>query len=188
MLWHFLIKVIYFYIISFFLAVLEIQIEGPHGWAAKLPAWRLASGSKIDKLFRKISGQKELTGYHTALMIFLLLVFHLVFIWDWQWDIFAELELLSMFFLFTAVWDFSWFVLNPLFSLHDFGPNKVWWHKKWLGPAPVDYYFEVFASIALLLPEVLLNNWQDGIYKIAILLGVNLFLTAITVRIYPRAY
>ena len=30
----------YFFFIAFILAHLEIQIEGPHGWAEKLPTWR----------------------------------------------------------------------------------------------------------------------------------------------------
>jgi len=41
----FLIKVVYFYIIAIFLAILEIQIEGKHGWAEKLPTWRPRPGS-----------------------------------------------------------------------------------------------------------------------------------------------
>ena len=31
---------LYFFAIAFVLAQLEIQIEGPHGWAEKLPTWR----------------------------------------------------------------------------------------------------------------------------------------------------
>ena len=84
---EFLFKVVYFYLIGFFLAILEIQMEGEHGWAAKLPTWRAKPGSKIDKIFKKIASQKELTGYHTALMIFLLLFMHWPFIWNWNWNI-----------------------------------------------------------------------------------------------------
>jgi len=46
---EFLFKVVYFYLIGFFLAILEIQIEGEHGWAAKLPTWRPPKESKIAK-------------------------------------------------------------------------------------------------------------------------------------------
>lgn len=185
---HFLFKTIYFYIIGFFLAILEIQIEGPHGWAEKLPAWRPEPGSWIDRAFKRISGQKELTGYHFVLMVFLFLMFHLVFIWNWQWDIRQELELLGFFVLFTMVWDFLWFVLNPQFSLHDFGPAKVWWHKKWWWRMPVDYYFGILISAALLLFAEGSADWRTGVCKAGILLGVNFVLTAIVVRVYPRAY
>jgi hypothetical protein len=187
MLIQFLIKTIYIYIIGFFLAILEIQIEGEHGWAEKLPTWRAKPGSRLDKIYKKIMTNKDLTGYHTVLMIFLFLFFHLPFVWFWQWNIWSELELLSFFILLTVVWDFLWFVLNPKFSLHTFGPEKVWWHKKWLGKFPADYYTGILISLALLLPEAYVFG-SVGWYKILILFGVNLVLTIITIRVYPKTY
>lgn len=184
---HFLIKAIYFWIIGFFLAILEIQIEGEHGWAEKLPTWRAKPGSTLDKLFKKLASEKDLTGYHAVLMTFILLFFHLPFIWSWQWNFLGELELISIFILFAAVWDFLWFVLNPHFSLRTFGPERVWWHKKWWGKFPIDYYIAVILCVVFLLPEFLLTGGASG-YKIVILLGINLILTALTVVIYPRAY
>ena len=41
---------------------------------------------------------------------------------------------------------------------------------------------------AIVLPEIFKIDAAQGIYKILILLSVNLILTMITVRIYPRAY
>jgi len=184
----FLIKVIYFFAIAILLAILEIQIEGDQGWASKLPTWKPKAGSRLDKIFRKISGQKELTGYHTALMVFLLLVFHLVFIWNWHWTIWQELELLAMFVLFTQVWDFLWFILNPKFSLHKFNKDNVWWHKKWWGWMPLDYYLGIFFSALLFLPETIVLNPVAGVFKILVLLGVNLILITLTVIFYPKAY
>ncbi len=184
---HFFIKVIYFWIIGFFLAILEIQIEGTNGWAEKLPTWRAEPGGKLDKLFKKVASEKDLTGYHIVLMTFILLFFHLPFIWSWQWNLFAELELLSIFILFAAVWDFLWFVLNPNFSLRVFDSEHVWWHKKWLWKFPVDYYAAVILCIVFLLPEVIATGGLT-VYKVIVLLGVNLFLTALTVIFYPKAY
>ena len=187
MLIHFLIKTIYIYLIGFFLAILEIQIEGEHGWAENLPTWRAKPGSWPDKFFKKLMSEKDLTGYHTVLMVFLLLFFHLPFIWFSQWNLWSELELLSFFVLFATVWDFLWFVLNPKFSLRAFGPERVWWHKKWWWKFPRDYYFSIVGSLALLLPEAYVLG-ASGWYKMAILLGVNLILTAVAVRIYPKTY
>ena len=184
----FLAKVFYFFVIAIFLAILEIQIEGPDGWAAKLPTWRAKQGSRLGKIFKKLSGQKELTGYHAALMVFLLMAFHLVFVWNWDWSVWQELELLAIFVLFTQVWDFLWFVLNPGFSLRKFNRENVWWHKKWWGWAPVDYYVAALLSALLLLPETLLINPVEGIFKILVLLGINLILTVTTVIFYPKAY
>jgi len=188
MLTQFLFKVIYFYFIGFFLAILEIQIEGEHGWAKNLPTWRPYPDSKLAKFYAKIMSDKELTGYHFFLNIFLLLFIHWPFIWNWSWNIYQELEIMALFLLFVVVWDFLWFVLNPKFSLHDFGREKVWWHKKWTGKIPTDYFFGIFVCIILFLPEIFKVNAELGIYKILILLGVNFVLTALTVRIYPKAY
>jgi hypothetical protein len=187
MLTHFLVKTVYIYLIGFFLAILEIQIEGEHGWAAKLPTWRAKPGSWLDRVYKKIMTNKDLTGYHTVLMIFLFLFFHLPFVWFWQWSIWSELEILSFLVLLSVVWDFLWFVLNPAFSLHTFGPKKVWWHKKWWGKFPTDYYSGLLVSLLLILPEAL-KFGAVGWYKIIILFGVNLILTVITVKIYPKAY
>lgn len=188
MLTIFLIKVTYFYLIAFFLAILEIQIEGPYGWAEKLPAWRPNPESHLVKVYKKLMSEKEFTGYHFFLNIFLLLFLHWPFIWDWHWSIFEELEILGLYLMFVVVWDFLWFVLNPHFSLHDFGPAKVWWHKKWLGKFPVDYYFGIFGSVILFLPEIIKIDVMAGVYKVLILLGVNLILTIITLKVYPKAY
>jgi hypothetical protein len=186
--YQFLIKVTYFYLIGFLLAVLEIQIEGEHGWAAKLPTWRAQPGSRLDKLFKKITAQKDLTGYHTALMIFLLLFMHWPFVWHWTWNIWQELEIMAIFILFTTVWDFLWFVLNPNLSLRKFNPDRVWWHKKWLGKMPIDYYFGILITILLFVPEMIWLDFSCGLTKLLTLLGVNLFLTTLTIIFYPKAY
>ena len=62
---------LYFFAIAFVLAQLEIQIEGPHGWAAKLPTWRL-DGPRVLRW-----AGKPITGYHVFLMTFILLFIHL---------------------------------------------------------------------------------------------------------------
>jgi len=187
MLTHFLVKSVYFWIIGFFLAILEIQIEGEHGWAAKLPTWRAKPGSWLDKVFKKLMADKDLTGYHSVLTIFILLFAHWPFVWNGYWNIWDELELMAIWLMFVVIWDYLWFVLNPNLSLRVFGPARVWWHKKWLGKFPADYYTGIFFSLLLLAPAALTfggDNW----YKIPILFVVNIVLTTITTFVYPKAY
>ena len=131
---------------------------------------------------------KELTGYHSVLNIFLLLFLHWPFVWNWHWNVFEELEILSIFVLFVVVWDFLWFVLNPGVSLRDFGPKRVWWHKKWKAGVPADYWSGILFSIVLFLPETIVVDPIIGIAKILILLLVNLILTTLTIALYPKAY
>ena len=57
----------YFFLIALVLAHLEIQIEGPHGWAEKLPTWRWDS-RRIRRWFGK-----PVTGYHLCLIALFLL-------------------------------------------------------------------------------------------------------------------
>lgn len=183
----FIIKILYIYLIGFVLAVLEIQIEGKHGWAEKLPAWRPHPESKLAKWYSRLFSQKDFTGYHFFLNIFLLLMFHLPFVWFMNWTWQAELELLAFFALFVVVWDFLWFVLNPHYSLHDFGPKQVWWHKKWLGQLPVDYTYSLLLVIILFLPLLAINPYLY-LLKLLILLVVNLILIILTIWLYPKAY
>lgn len=169
------------------MALIEIQIEGKDGWAAKLPTWRPHPESKSAKFYAKIMSNKELTGYHLFLNIFLLLFMHWPFIWNWSWNIYQELEIMSLFMLFVVVWDYLWFILNPHFSMHDFGPTKVWWHKKWTGRIPTDYFFGIGVAIVLFIPEMINVNLEMGIYKVLILLGVNAILTYLVSVLDPQA-
>jgi len=96
------------------LAVIEVQIEGKNGWVANLPAWRPKTGSRLQIWWLKLF-KKDLTGYHLSLMPFLLLSFHLPFIWGVPWSWLAELEVLAFLVFFAVFWDF--FVVCPKPSL-----------------------------------------------------------------------
>ena len=69
----------YLFVLAFFLALLEVQIEGRHGWAKKLPTWRPHAGKWYARLYAKIMGGKELTGYHAAIFGFVLALLHFPF-------------------------------------------------------------------------------------------------------------
>src|ERR1700683_4037928 len=94
--------VIYLIITAAVFARLEIEIEGPHGWAANLPTWRLEN-----RWTRLFYGSRPLTGYHLWMQIFVLLMIHVPLaiqpsLWSWG----AELRVASFYPLFFIVEDF----------------------------------------------------------------------------------
>jgi hypothetical protein len=102
-------------------ALLEIQIEGPHGWAASLPTWRV--DNRWTRLFYS---SKPLTGYHLYTQLFALALVHLPFALrmaplTWR----MEARVLSFFILFWVLEDFLWFLLNPAFGLKRFRPENI---------------------------------------------------------------
>ncbi|HEV3026540.1 MAG TPA: hypothetical protein VG457_03155 [Planctomycetota bacterium] len=130
---------IYFFAIAYVLAQLEIQIEGPHGWAEKLPTWRWDSPAVL-----RWAG-KPITGYHFYLLTFILLFIHLPLI-SQGWSVEREGETMSLFFLLAVFWDFLWFVCNPHFGLARFNAAGVWWFKKWVLGLPASYFTGLLLS------------------------------------------
>ena len=122
---------LYFFAIALVLAQLEIQIEGAHGWAEKLPTWRWQSPAVL-----RWAG-KPITGYHVFLLLFILLFMHLPMMYV-GFSLEREAETLALFSLLAVFWDFLWFVCNPHFGLARFRAGQVWWFQSWrLGlPAP----------------------------------------------------
>lgn len=131
---------IYYFAIAFVLAQLEIQIEGPDGWAAGLPTWRWQSPAVL-----RWTG-KPVTGYHVYLLLFILLLIHLPLMYL-GFSLEREAELLSLFCLLAVFWDFLWFVCNPHFGLSRFRPGQVWWFRSWYLGLPSPYYSGVALSL-----------------------------------------
>lgn len=128
----------YFFAAAWALALLEIQIEGPAGWASALPTWRWAPR------FLK----RPVTGYHVYLLTFILLLLHLPQLYmGFSWA--REAELLSLFFLLAVGWDFLWFAHNPHFGLARFRPEHVWWFGPWWLRVPCDYWIGTGLSAAV---------------------------------------
>jgi hypothetical protein len=132
-------------LLAYFLANVEIQIEGASGWAAKLPTWRIPPNWWLNLFW----GGREMTGYHAWIFPCVALFFHfpLAFFGRWGWRL--EARVLGCVFLFWIAEDFLWFVLNPAFGLARFAPAEVPWHVHWWGPAPADYW--VFLSVAAIM-------------------------------------
>ncbi len=140
------------------LAILEVQIEGPHGWAAKLPTWRPTG--PIARAASRLLGGKPITGYHLVLNVFLLLMVHLpIAVVGWSWSL--EAWALSRYAFLLAFWDVQWFVLNPHYGWARFRPGTVWWHHRWVGPIPLDYLQAV--ALSALLGAWFFWEWLGGL-------------------------
>jgi len=149
---------LYLFISALVLAYLEVQIEGKHGWARKLPTWR--PGGWIAHAYKRFMGNKELTGYHIGVFGMVLLFLHYPFAAGTQWSPLAEAWTLSIFFLFSVVWDYLWIIINPHYGVIRRRPkDDVAWHEHWWGLFPRDYYFGVLLSLVVLVPW-----WTEFVY------------------------
>lgn len=129
-----------------FFAEVEIQIEGPAGWAANLPTWRIEHHWLLDLFW----GGRAMTGYHAWVFTFMLLVFFspMAFLGRWRR---RELGLaLCGLAVFWVTEDFLWFILNPAYGWARFGPGQVPWHPHWIWSAPVDYWVAGAGAAAML--------------------------------------
>lgn len=174
----------YFFLIAFVLAHLEIQIEGAHGWAEKLPTWRW-DGPRV----RRWSG-KPVTGYHLCLMTFILLFLHVPQFYGGSWE--READLLAMFFFLTVTWDFLWFTCNPHFGVARFRKGQVWWFPAWALGVPQPYVVGIALSMtAALAPALWTGAWTDRVQGwslvFAELVALTIVVTAVTLLPRRRA-
>lgn len=130
-------------------ALIEIQIEGPNGWAANLPTWRIDANGRWGWLLRLFPG-RPLTGYHLWMLVFMGIVAHLPFAFGLPWTAAGEMRAVAFFLLFWVAEDFLWFLLNPHFGLRRFRPEHIPWHRRaWWWIAPRDYWVASAVGIAL---------------------------------------
>lgn len=144
---------IYIFILALVLAILEIQIEGQHGWARNLPTWRPKEPNWATKLYSKIMSGKEVTGYHLTMFSFVFLIFHLPYVFGLSMSLEHWLKTLSLLFIFMVLWDFLWFVLNPHYPLKQFKAEHLsFHHQKWFLGIPTDYWGGTIISLLVLIP------------------------------------
>ena len=119
---NFVLTNLYFFLIAFVLAVMEIQIEGKNAWATALPTQKPKEGSLVVKIGSLLFGGKTFfTGYHLALNFLIILFLLLPFFFDYPLTLENFLKSLSLYFMLTVRWDFLWIVLNPHFGLSKMG-------------------------------------------------------------------
>lgn len=135
---------LFFYGLLFALA--EIEIEGPDGWAEKLPTWYRVT-PWYARLFGRFMAGKPLTGYHAVMIPLTLVSFHLGFAFGQPWSLVLEARVLARYVLWTVVWDILWFLLNPVFGWRRFRPGQVWWlGRLWITRFPIEYWSALISS------------------------------------------
>ncbi len=148
-------------VLAVVMAAAEIEIEGPYGWAERLPTPYRVSGP-LARLFGLLLGGKPLTGYNLLLFAATLVAFHLPFAFGAPWTAASELAVLAAWIAWSAVWDFLWFLLNPAYGWRRFRAGSVWWHSRWLWRLPLDYWVAVIASLVLALAAQLVAEGTPG--------------------------
>lgn len=172
---------IHIFFLALVQAFLEVQIEGPHGWAAKLPVWRPRADGKIERLKKILKIKKPLTGYHLGLIVFWIFILHLPFAFGVSWSWKAELVVLSFLTFWMFIEDFLWFIINPHFGFKKFKSEYVWWHDRWAIGVPVDYYVALIFSFIFYLP--VRSTIAESIIEWLKILAIFIVLTLITILI-----
>jgi hypothetical protein len=131
---------------AFIWANLEVQIEGPHGWAKNLPTWRIEKHFLLDIFM----GGRALTGFHTWAFSFVAFAFHLPLVWLGRWTWPLECEVLGSLMLFWVVEDFLWFIINPHYGWRRYREQKITWHPRWFLGIPVDHWGMLLMSALFL--------------------------------------
>ena len=132
-------------LLAFFFAHVEVEIEGPAGWAGALPTWRIEQHWLLDLFW----GGRAMTGYHAWVFSFMFLMFHLPMVAASRRSWRDEARTLGAIMLFWIAEDFLWFLINPAYGIGGFNPQAARWHRHWLWFAPVEYW--VFLPVAGLL-------------------------------------
>jgi hypothetical protein len=142
-------RVLFLFGYALLFALAEIEIEGAHGWAERLPTWFRVTTPGA-RLYRRIVPGKPLTGYHLVMFALPLWSFHIGFFGGVPWSWAAEATTLSAYLVWVATWDLLWFLLNPRYGWSRFRKGEIWWHAgTWIGRFPIDYWGGLILSLAI---------------------------------------
>jgi len=159
------------------MAALEVEIEGPFGWAERLPTWYRCRGAAA-RIYGMFMGGRPLTGYHCWVFLLSLYFVHAGLLRPPRWTLIDEVTALSRYFVLAVQWDFLWFVLNPVFGWKGFRRERIWWHcGRWWGRFPRDYYLAVFIAVSLSGVEAFLQSSLVPLCRYLIYLAETLFIT-----------
>jgi hypothetical protein len=173
------------FVYALLFAFVEIEIEGEHGWAERLPTWYRVT-PRYARVFIWATSGKPLTGYHLLMIPLAFLSFHLGFAFGQPWSATQEVSVVALFMFWFLIWDFLWFLFNPHFGWKRFRPGQVWWlGKRWLGPFPLEYWHGLLLSVAVAaLPWLVRDNGQP-LLKHAITCALLLAATAASALFVP---
>jgi hypothetical protein len=131
--------------LAYMLAKVEINVEGKHGWAEKLPTWR-----KKNRLTKLIFGDTPITGYHFWMFSMIFFLYHFPFVMGLTWSFSLELQIIASFLFLLITEDLLWFIINPHFGIKKFKKIHIPWHKNWIGPLPANYILGLITGSILL--------------------------------------
>lgn len=178
---------LYILVFGILLALLEIEIEGKHGWAKNLPTWRKDSSSSLVFL-------RSITGYHSILFLMILFLNHIVYIgfFGWSWII-DELMILSFHFFLVIYWDFLWFVLNPHYTYKKFKKEHIAWYtdSSWIAWFPIDYWYAIAFSGGLVGLRFVMDGAHTIIdeYLLTCIIGIIIWVGLIFISpLYHKFY
>jgi hypothetical protein len=121
-------------------ACIEIEIEGPCGWADKLPTTNISKN------------KRSLTVYHCMIFILMFLVFcSIFFINPRNFNIGNLAFCFAYTLLFFTFEDYYWFALNPAYTADGVNVKSgknAWWHYK-IGKCPVLYIAGPLLSLGI---------------------------------------
>jgi hypothetical protein len=178
-------RVLFLFAYALMFAAVEIEIEGPHGWAERLPTWfRVTTPSA--RFYGLFMHGKPLTGYHAVMFVLPAWSFHIGFIAGVPWSWGAEATTLAAYMAWVVTWDLLWFLLNPRYGWARFRKGEVWWHGgPWFGRFPVDYWGALVASLAVAASAVATTGTFAVLGRQVALLGGFALLTAATAAAAP---
>jgi hypothetical protein len=143
------LRVLFLFGYALLFALVEIEIEGPNGWAERLPTWFRVT-TPVARFYGLFMRGKPLTGYHAVMFVLPLWSFHIGFFGGVPWSWAAEASTLAAYMVWVVTWDLLWFVLNPRFGWARFRKGAVWWHgRTWIGRFPIDYWSALAVSCVL---------------------------------------
>ncbi len=180
------LSAVFWFFTAFLFAGIEIEIEGKHGWAEKLPTWYRTTGF-CGRTFGLFNSGRPLTGYHSFMLLITLVLFHVQFVHGTAWTLAGEAKSLALYFAWVPQWDVLWFVLNPSYGWSKFRKDSVWWFGKgpWILGWPMDYYVAWGISIGLAYGASHLNASNEVLMHHMQKLALFVALTGIAVLLSP---
>jgi hypothetical protein len=181
----FIFRVLFLFGYALLFAAVEIEIEGQHGWAERLPTWFRVT-PWYARLYGLLMRGKPLTGYHAVMFVLPAWSFHLGFVSGVPWSWAAEATTLAAYMIWVVVWDVLWFLLNPRFGWRRFRRAEVWWHSgPWLARLPGDYWSAVVLSLLVAASAVVTTGRFHVVEQQAALTAGLILLAVVTAAAAP---
>jgi len=180
-----IVRILFLFAYALLFAAVEIEIEGPHGWAERLPTWFRVT-TPTARFYGLFMRGKPLTGYHAVMFVLPAWSFHIGFVAGVPWTWAGEATTLAAYMAWVVTWDLLWFLLNPRYGWARFRKGQVWWHgRTWIGRFPVDYWSAVALSLMVAASGAATTGTFVVLGSQAALLGGFAVLTLLSAAVAP---